>query len=65
MDGFAVLASSSFGATPEQPKHLALGQESFTAVRCAKIIYQKYLTDKSYGKMLNIILRLSSGPSQL
>jgi putative molybdopterin biosynthesis protein len=29
MDGFAVLAASTFGATPEQPKHLTVGQEAF------------------------------------
>jgi putative molybdopterin biosynthesis protein len=29
MDGFAVLASSTFGATAEQPKHLGIGQEAF------------------------------------
>ena len=29
MDGFAVFASSTFGATPEQPKHLGIGQEAF------------------------------------
>ena len=29
MDGFAVLAASTFGATPEHPKHLTVGQEAF------------------------------------
>jgi putative molybdopterin biosynthesis protein len=29
MDGFAVLAASTFGAFPEQPKHLTVGQEAF------------------------------------
>jgi molybdopterin molybdotransferase/putative molybdopterin biosynthesis protein len=29
MDGFAVLAASTFGATPEEPKHLSVGRETF------------------------------------
>jgi putative molybdopterin biosynthesis protein len=29
MDGFAVLAATTFGATPEQPKLLAVGKEAF------------------------------------
>jgi len=29
MDGFAVSASTTFGATPEKPKQLALGREAF------------------------------------
>ncbi len=29
MDGFAVLASNTFGATADSPKHLAAGQEAF------------------------------------
>ncbi|HZE21473.1 MAG TPA: molybdopterin biosynthesis protein, partial [Desulfobaccales bacterium] len=30
MDGFAVAAASTFGATPDKPKHLALGKEAFS-----------------------------------
>jgi putative molybdopterin biosynthesis protein len=29
MDGFAVLAASTFGATPEQPRRLAVGKDAF------------------------------------
>jgi molybdenum cofactor synthesis domain-containing protein len=29
MDGFAVAAAATFGATPDHPKHLALGREAF------------------------------------
>jgi len=29
MDGFAVAATATFGATPESPRHLALGREAF------------------------------------
>src|SRR4030042_1608143 len=29
MDGFAVAAAATFGATPESPRHLALGREAF------------------------------------
>ncbi len=29
MDGFAVTAAATFGATPESPRHLALGREAF------------------------------------
>jgi len=29
MDGFAVAAAATFGATPERPKHLAVGKEAF------------------------------------
>ncbi len=29
MDGFAVLAADTFGATPDRPRHLKLGQEAF------------------------------------
>ncbi len=29
MDGFAVAAAATFGATPDRPKHLALGREAF------------------------------------
>ena len=29
MDGFAVAAAATFGATPDNPRHLALGREAF------------------------------------
>jgi putative molybdopterin biosynthesis protein len=29
MDGFAVLASATFGTTPEKPRHLTVGREAF------------------------------------
>ena len=29
MDGFAVAAAATFGATPDHPKHLAVGREAF------------------------------------